>query len=177
MEPEKLYSIGRITKLHGIKGAVILRGSDELPSHLRGQKVVFIQFDGYFVPFFPEEAEFLSDDTAILRFRDIGSPVKNEELPGREVFLIRQRVRQKKKLTLHDLKGYAFVDNRTGQSGEVIGIMDYEMNPLLNISNGKKEFLVPFAEPIIQRIDHKNRIIEAKLPEGLTDINENAQDE
>ena len=177
MEPEKLHSIGRITKLHGIKGAVILRGSGELSSLLKGQKVVFVEFDGYPVPFFPEETEFLSDDTAIVRFRDIGSPVKNEELPGREVFLLRQRVRGKKEWTFHDLIGYAFVDKRTGQTGNVTGVVDYEMNPLLQVNNGNVDFLVPFAEPIIQRIDHKNRIIEADLPEGLADINENAQDE
>ncbi len=177
MEPEKLYPIGRITKLHGIKGAVILRGNIELFSLLKGQEVVFVEFDGYHVPFFPEETEFLSDDTAIIRFRDIGSPVKNEELPGREVFLLRPKAGRKKKLTLHDLKGYAFIDKRTGQTGEVTEVLDYEMNPLLQVKSRDKEFLVPIAEPVIQNIDHTKRIIEADLPEGLTDINEKSGEE
>ncbi|NMB73076.1 MAG: 16S rRNA processing protein RimM [Bacteroidales bacterium] len=177
MEHEKLYSIGRITKLHGIKGAVILRGSGELSSLLKGQKVIFLEFDGYPVPFFPEETEFLSDDTAIVRFRDIGSPIKYEELPGREVFLSRLKTRRKKNLSIHDLIGYEFIDTRTGLAGKVTGAMDYELNPLLQVNSKNKEFLVPFTESIIRRIDHNQRLIEADLPEGLIDINENTKDE
>jgi 16S rRNA processing protein RimM len=172
MELNEMVSVGRITKLHGVKGAVVLRGTEELHTLLKGHAVFFLGFDGYPVPFFPESVELLSNDAAIVHFRDIGSPVKAEELPGREVYLPRSKTRRKKKMSFRDLEGYTLIDKSSGMVGIVTGVLDFKMNPLLEVSQEGKNFLVPFTEPVIQEIQHKEKIILADLPEGLTHVNE-----
>jgi 16S rRNA processing protein RimM len=55
--------------------------------------------------------------------------------------------------------------------GSVKGWLETGATPLLEVSDGKREVLVPFAAAICIRIDPAAREILVRLPEGLEDLN------
>lgn len=60
-------------------------------------------------------------------------------------------------------------------AGETIGYVSGVMSgtgaaPLLVVQEGKREYLIPFAEEYIQRLDISAKIIELDLPEGMLSL-------
>jgi len=171
MENQDLYPVGLIAKTHGVKGGVVLRDEKELPLDLEKQTWVFLLFDGCPIPFPIEDIQPLNPSSAVLFFRDIGSSVKPEELPGHKVYIAQKKAKGSKRLPKTvKVEGYLVTDERQGDIGEVSSVLDFDMNPTLCIVKNKKEILIPFIEPIIRRIDHRQKIIHIKAPEGLIDL-------
>jgi 16S rRNA processing protein RimM len=54
--------------------------------------------------------------------------------------------------------------------GTVTGVMRTGANENLEVSDGEKEYLIPFVEAICVEVDLENKIIRAELPEGLLDL-------
>ena len=54
--------------------------------------------------------------------------------------------------------------------GTVRGVQDYGSAPLLEVDVDGREVLIPLAHAICREIDVANKIIRAKLPEGLLDL-------
>jgi 16S rRNA processing protein RimM len=71
---------------------------------------------------------------------------------------------------LSDLAGCRMesVDGRV--IGEVEGYLDFGAAPLLQVRQGERELLVPFAEGIYRKVDLENRLIVVDLPEGLEEL-------
>lgn len=44
--------------------------------------------------------------------------------------------------------------------------------PLLMVRSGSKEYLIPFAEEYLERVDTRGKEIRMRLPEGMLEINE-----
>lgn len=78
------------------------------------------------------------------------------------------------------LIGYSLTDTATGRTGVVREFYDYPNNPLLGVdftSGGAATVgpeddlvLVPAADELFTKVDHKRRKLEADLPEGLFDL-------
>ncbi len=54
--------------------------------------------------------------------------------------------------------------------GQVLAVDDGAAHDYLRVGNETKEFLIPFVEAMIRRIDLTEGIIYVDLPEGLTDL-------
>ena len=70
-----------------------------------------------------------------------------------------------------DLVGCQMVDADSGRVvGKVQGWMETGAVPVLEVQDGKREILVPFAASICVEIDPANRTIRVRLPEGLESL-------
>ncbi len=71
---------------------------------------------------------------------------------------------------IQDIKGYRVIDKQSGIYRICRGNGEMANNPLLSVTNGDKEFLVPVHEDIILEINDKEKIIRIDAPEGLFDL-------
>ncbi len=71
---------------------------------------------------------------------------------------------------LHELAGFAVVD----QAGQALGLVTAVLEPpaglMLEVQGPKREFLVPFRKEFVTAVDRAARKLVVDLPEGLIDL-------
>jgi 16S rRNA processing protein RimM len=71
---------------------------------------------------------------------------------------------------LHELAGFAVVD----QSGRPLGLVSSVLEPpaglMLEVQGPRREFLVPFRKEFVTGVDRAGRKLTVALPEGLVDL-------
>ena len=162
---EDVYKIGKIGKPHGVSGEVTLRFTDDVFDRVDADYLV-LMVDGILVPFFMEEYRFRSDEVALVKFEDIDSVERASELTGCEVFFPRELADEDEgELTWSQIVGYDIVDADSHKLiGRIASVDETTINVLLELDDGT---LIPAAEEFIIDIDHKERKMFMRLPEGL----------
>ena len=165
IKEDEVYKIGRIGKPHGISGEVTLRFSDDVFDRVDADYVVLL-VDGILVPFFIEEYRFRSDEVALVKFEDIDTKDRASELTGCDVFFPRHLADAGDDvLTWSQIVGYDIVDVSSGKTiGRIEAVDETTINTLLELSDGT---LIPAADEFIEDIDHEERKLMMRLPEGL----------
>lgn len=171
MLPDNCQPIGKLSKLHGVRGELILQATDPLPKKLDKTERLFLIIDGLPVPFFISDIIIRNDITAIVKFDDINTAEEAEDLIGLEV-LFEQKTKSKKKFTVaaDDVKGYLVYDINHGDIGKVNSILNYNNNLLLQVFKNKTEILIPVSESTIQAINDKKKTITIECPVGLLEL-------
>lgn len=165
IKENEVYKIGRIGKPHGISGEVTLRFSDDVFDRVDADYLV-LMVDGILVPFFIEEYRFRSDEVALVKFEDIDTKDRASELTGCDVFFPRHLADAGDDvLTWSQIVGYDIVDVSSGKTiGRIEAVDETTINTLLELSDGT---LIPAADEFIEDIDHEERKLMMRLPEGL----------
>ena len=165
IKEDEVYKIGRIGKPHGISGEVTLRFSDDVFDRVDADYLV-LMVDGILVPFFIEEYRFRSDEVALVKFEDIDTKDRASELTGCDVFFPRHLADAGDDvLTWSQIVGYDIVDVLSDKTiGSIEAVDETTINTLLELSDGT---LIPAADEFIEDIDHEERKLMMRLPEGL----------
>lgn len=165
IKENEVYKIGRIGKPHGISGEVTLRFSDDVFDRVDADYLV-LMVDGILVPFFIEEYRFRSDEVALVKFEDIDTKDRASELTGCDVFFPRHLADAGDDvLTWSQIVGYDIVDVLSDKTiGRIEAVDETTINTLLELSDGT---LIPAADEFIEDIDHEERKLMMRLPEGL----------
>lgn len=165
IKEDEVYKIGRIGKPHGISGEVTLRFSDDVFDRVDADYLV-LMVDGILVPFFIEEYRFRSDEVALVKFEDIDTKDRASELTGCDVFFpCHLADAGDDVLTWSQIVGYDIVDVSSGKTiGRIEAVDETTINTLLELSDGT---LIPAADEFIEDIDHEERKLMMRLPEGL----------
>ena len=165
IKEDEVYKIGRIGKPHGISGEVTLRFSDDVYGRVDADYLV-LMVDGILVPFFIEEYRFRSDEVALVKFEDIDTKDRASELTGCDVFFPRHLADAGDDvLTWSQIVGYDIVDVLSDKTiGRIEAVDETTINTLLELSDGT---LIPAADEFIEDIDHEERKLMMRLPEGL----------
>ena len=165
IKEDEVYKIGRIGKPHGISGGVTLRFSDDVFDRVDADYLV-LMVDGILVPFFIEEYRFRSDEVALVKFEDIDTKDRASELTGCDVFFPRHLADAGDDvLTWSQIVGYDIVDVLSDKTiGRIEAVDETTINTLLELSDGT---LIPAADEFIEDIDHEERKLMMRLPEGL----------
>lgn len=165
IKEDEIYKIGRIGKPHGISGEVTLRFSDDVFDRVDADYLV-LMVDGILVPFFIEEYRFRSDEVALVKFEDIDTKDRASELTGCDVFFPRHLADAGDDvLTWSQIVGYDIVDVLSDKTiGRIEAVDETTINTLLELSDGT---LIPAADEFIEDIDHEERKLMMRLPEGL----------
>lgn len=165
IKEDEVYKIGRIGKPHGISGEVTLRFSDDVFDRVDADYLV-LMVDGILVPFFIEEYRFRSDEVALVKFEDIDTKDRASELTGCDVFFPRHLADAGDDvLTWSQIVGYDIVDVLSDKTiGRIEAVDETTINTLLELSDGT---LIPAADEFIEDIDHDERKLMMRLPEGL----------
>jgi 16S rRNA processing protein RimM len=117
-----------------------------------------------------EEYRFRSDTVALVKFCDIDTQQRAQELTGCDVYFPRALADDDDEaLSFSMLVGFDLINAATNQSvGRIDSIDDSTANVLFCLDNG---LLLPANDDLLERIDVKQRQIVMNIPEGLLDLN------
>ena len=165
---EEVYKIGKLGKVHGVKGEISFLFDDDVFDRVDADYLI-LDIDGIFVPFFIEEYRFKSDSNALMKFDGIDTMERARELTGCDVYFPRKMSEADEgHLSLAEIIGYSLIDAQTGKEvGKIAAIDDSTINLLFELEDGK---LIPAPEELITNVDTKNHQIEIKLPEGILEL-------
>jgi 16S rRNA processing protein RimM len=168
IKPEEVYKIGRLGKAHGVKGEVSFQFDDDIFDRVDADYLV-LDIDGILVPFFMEEYRFRNDTVCLVKFCDIDTQQRAQELTGCDVYFPRALAEEADNdLSLASLVGFTIVSAPDGfPVGIIASIDDTTANILFELEDGR---LIPANDDLIVDIDTEHRQIRMNIPEGLLDI-------
>lgn len=168
IKQEEVYRIGRLGKTHGVKGEVSLQFDDDIFDRVDADYLV-LELDGILVPFFIEEYRFRSDTVALIKFEDVDTQQRANELTGCDVYFPRAlAANDEGEVSLSLLVGFDLVEANGGTTiGRIAAIDDTTANLLFELEDGR---LVPANDDLIRDIDTKRKTIKMEIPEGLLEL-------
>ena len=168
IKQEEVYKIGRLGKAHGVKGEVSFQFDDDIFDRVDADYLV-LDIDGILVPFFMEEYRFRNDTVCLVKFCDIDTQQRAQELTGCDVYFPRALAEEADDdLSLASLVGFTIVSAPDGfPVGIIASIDDTTANILFELEDGR---LIPANDDLIVDIDTEHRQIRMNIPEGLLDI-------
>ncbi|MBR3647362.1 MAG: 16S rRNA processing protein RimM [Paludibacteraceae bacterium] len=167
IKEEEVYRIGRLGKAHGVKGEVSFQFDDDIFDRVDCDYLV-LDVDGILVPFFIEEYRFRSDSVALVKFEDIDTQQRAQELTGCDVYFPRSLADEDDSPTLAMLVGFDIVDADTQKTvGRIAAVDDSTANVLFELED---DTLIPANDDLITAIDQAARTITMHLPDGLLEL-------
>ena len=167
---------GRINKLFGTGGGLRLSLYEAFPESFDpGTMPLIVEIDGLDVPLWCEDFDYVGAAGAAVRFADIDTERRAEELIGRE-FRIENAGDEgpEDEFRLEELIGFTADIREAGSkqrlTGRVTDFYDSDVNPLFALEADGREVLVPAVDVMIAGIDFDRRRIKFVLPEGLLQI-------
>ena len=162
------YKIGRIGKTHGVKGEVTLLFDDDIFDRVDADYLI-LEVDGILVPFFMDEYRFRSDTVCLVKFLDIDTQQRAQELTGCDVYFPRKLADEADdELSLAVLVGFTVTDADTGTAvGRIAAIDDQTANILFCLDDGR---LLPANGDLVEYIDSDQHTIAMHLPDGLLEL-------
>ena len=168
IKQEEVYRIGRLGKTHGVKGEVSLQFDDDIFDRVDADYLV-LELDGILVPFFIEEYRFRSDTVALIKFEDVDTQQRANELTGCDVYFPRALAADDEgEVSLSLLVGFDLVEANGGTTiGRIAAIDDTTANLLFELEDGR---LIPANDDLIRDIDTQRKTIKMEIPEGLLEL-------
>lgn len=168
MQPRDLIQIGKIIKLSGRSGELIIYGSSFIEEIKDFSVPLFVEISGEKVPFYIEELKPINKEKAVVKFQYVNSEKKTVNLLDKNIFIVsKNKVKDKMKI---DFKEFLVIDEIYGEVGVISYIEENSKNPLMIIKNGSTEILIPYREEFIMGMDEKERILLVKCPDGLLEL-------
>ena len=151
-------------KTHGVKGEVTLLFDDDIFDRVDCDYLI-LEVDGILVPFFIEEYRFKGDTTAIMKFEDVDTQQRAQELTGCNVFFPRSLAEEDNTPSLSMLIGFNLVEaSSAAVIGRIAAIDDSTANLLFELEDST---LIPANDDLIENIDMAKKQITMNLPEGI----------
>ena len=165
-------SAGRINKLFGTAGSVMLSLYDAFPDDFDpAQTPLTVTIDGLDVPLWCDSFERRGQTGAVAAFADLDTERRAEELLGLEFRIEEPADADDDEFYLEDLIGFATEVEEAGDAEKHAGTLtdyyDSDTNPLFELEIDGRRVLVPAVEEFIAHIDFEGRTVHFVLPEGL----------
>lgn len=172
---EDCTAIGTITKIHGLRGNVVVQCDDYLLEDFEGEPV-FLLLEGGPVPFFitPESVRTRGGSSYLLHFDDVDTEKEALRLVGSTVMIETSLIEEDEEYDEQDIYrfvGYKCVDVPTQDMGSVEDVVDYAGNIVFTIQINGKEVLLPLSDDIVLDVDDENGILYVSITEELYNLN------
>ena len=169
MQKDDFFYLGRILGTYGHQGELTALLDSEEPEKYMQLESVFVEIDQEQVPFFITSIRLHQGKKAVIRFEDVNTPEDAEPFSGCKLFLPVTMLPKLSgnKFYYHEVLKFKVIDEMYGEIGVLESILEMPGQDLLRILNGKKEILIPVADPIIRKVDRRNRTLRICAPEGL----------
>ncbi len=170
MQKEQCFSLGKITKLHGYRGGLILHVDSSTPQHFEDLESVLLDINQELVPFFFSQKGKLNGKKLLIYLEDV-RPEDAHKYVGREAYLPESLLTKAEDNSYYDkaIIGYTAWDG-PNVIGEVVDVVENSSQNLFVVQKGEQEFLIPAVDAFIKGIDSEQKIIYLELPEGLLDL-------
>ena len=169
MNKADCFNLGYVAKLHGFKGEVSLFLDVTNPADYSQMDSLFIDVNGLLTPFFIERIKINNKGFALVKLEGVDNEIDAKVLLRKELYLPLEVLPPLTGINFydHEVIGYAVLDEQYGQVGVLQQILDYKVNPLIQIDANGKEVLLPLIEGLITSLDRENKVMHVKSPAGL----------
>ena len=168
---EDNFYIGRIVKIHGFKGEVVLRLDTDIPEAYEQMESLFLQRAEAMIPFFIQRSS-LSGQFLRIKLEGVDTEEEARRLVRSEAYLPIECLPELEEgqFYYHEITGYRVVDKTAGEIGTVKRVNDAPVQPLFEIDSHGKEILVPVVDDFIEKVDKQGRALYLNLPDGLLNL-------
>lgn len=168
---EEWIHIGKLAATFGVKGELIVVHALGKKTTFRGIEAVFVEErKGTYLPYFLESSKAKNTEETFLKLEGVNTRESAARLVSRNLWLRESDFRLLAgKSAPISLLGYQLVADND-PLGTIESVMEQPHQVLVQVSIQGKEVLVPLHEETLQKIDHKQRQVYVRLPEGLLDI-------
>ena len=172
---EEFEIIGQIRKGHGHQGHARVDIYDQFYDHFLKQKFLFIEVDGYKVPF--HIVEKLDHRHLIIKLETIDAPEALLPYHQSPIYLLKKDLDE---LVLNNQNppspedswiGKLIIDSNTGHTiGSILKVEIYPQQIMAFVDYNSQEIMIPLHDTLIQSIDDQKGEIKMELPEGLLEL-------
>lgn len=169
---DDLFELGYISRLHGVKGAIIIQMDTDHPERYRMLKELWLMKEDSSSTNFQIEEISVRTTEAIVKLRHINSVEEATALLRMPVYLPLAMLPKLtgKQFYFHEIKNFLLRDSAYGEVGKIETVYDLPQHPVAGIMQNGKEILIPLIPDFIESIDRENKIIHTKLPEGMIEV-------
>ena len=163
-----MISLGKIVKVRGIRGEVVIGPSHNLPLYNLNQgDILTLKSDKYQRE---EEIEYFREIKGgiVLKFLNIDTINEALKLVGYEIYADDDSKTDQKS---DEIIGFLVKDLKDETWGREKSVAINRLNDYIEVKNNGDIYLVPFVDEIVKKIDEKERIIIIDPPDGLKDLN------
>jgi len=171
IDKNEIFPIGKISKPHGINGEMSFSFTTDVFDTEDAEYFVF-EIEGILIPFYIESYRFRTDTTALLKLIDVDTEEQAREFNGLAIHLPNFYLKnvQEDEITVNYFVGFKLFNEKGEKLGVVTDIDQSTENILFIVENASKELLIPANDDFITEINHEQKNIYMKLPEGLLDL-------
>jgi 16S rRNA processing protein RimM len=169
---DEVFPIGQVIKPHGVNGEMSFNFTSDV-FDTENIEFLIIEIQGILVPFFIEEYRFKSESTGLIKFEGVESDEQARVFSGLTLFVQKKYLDKVEdaEIELDYFVGFHLVDEIKGELGLITEVDQTTENALFVIDNGSdNELLIPVGDDYIREIDHENKRILVRLPEGLLEL-------
>jgi|SRR5690606_26612559 len=172
MRKEECFYLGKIVRKYSFKGEVLIKLDTDEPELYTELESVFVDFNNNLIPFFIEQSGLHKSTLLRVRFEDVDTEEKADEIIGLEVYLPLSFLPEldDDQFYFHEIIGFTAEDVNFGKIGLVTGVNDSASQALFEIERDGKQILIPINDDFIKKVDKKNKILLLDTPEGLIDL-------
>lgn len=166
---EDCYRLGSVSKLHSYKGEVTIYLDVDDPQEYNLMESVFVNFDDKLIPFFLERIQIRPNGYAVVKFEDIDTERQAKKLVKCGLYLPLDTLPEldESEFYFYEIEGFDVIDEKHGNIGQVIHVVDHATNPLIAVNCEGTEILIPKQDEFIMRVDRDNRTVYVSAPAGL----------
>lgn len=166
---KEFTEIGVIRRAHGYKGHAKLQLDEDYIDLLNGQEYLFIEIDGYKVPFKIESLEIKRD--IIIKLKGLSSSEDLNKFHMCSIHLLSKDVPVLDQIDnateTFGVDMVIFDTNTEKTIGKIIRIDQYPQQSMAIVIIDDNEVLIPLHEDLISAINSEEKQILMNLPEGL----------
>lgn len=172
MDREGYFYLGRITKAHGLKGAVQVTLEASNPDDYLDLESIFVEHKQRLVPFFIEEFSLQGQNKGILKFEDLDTIDQAKNYLASALYIKEDDVSEEdlEARESMDVIGFKILDQQLGELGTVTDYYEKVGQDLLAFEYQGQEILIPIDESIVLDVDPDTCTVHTALPEGLLEI-------
>ncbi len=172
-DTKKMTVVGKISKLYGKDGELVVKVYDTFPKEIDFSDFPFyVELNGIVTPIYVGRYSTQGSSKAVIEFDDFDNEQRVRELIGLELFASVDNQEQDEEPTLESLVGFTINDKRSGKSGFITAYIDNPNNPLFEVDIDGVEIYVPAVEEIFVYVDIDAEYLDVNLPDGLLDLYE-----
>lgn len=166
------FYLGKITKLFGYKGEVVLFLDTDSPEHYHNIESVLLEIQGELIPFMIESLKIKNRFNLIISFNQYNADEVSSLINAPAYLPINMLPKLSgNKFYFHEVIGFDVKDKMFGMIGKVQVFYDNPGQTIMSvIHNDNIEILIPVIDKFFISVDRKNKTIEIEAPEGLIEL-------
>lgn len=169
MNKEDCYSIGYVSKVHGLKGEVTVVLTE--PINFEELDSIFIEVKSNLVPYFIQSFS-ERPDKAFIKFEEVNSVEQANTIKGCVLYLNKSTRPALKRGSFYndEVEGFMVLNENNDELGKISEVLQTGPNRFLQLIYQGKEVLIPVNGPFITSVNKSKKLIKVSLPDGFLDI-------